>query len=392
MHLHLHSTSGISGDMLVGGFLGLGLPLDFLQEQLEKLNLKGWEISQKSVEKLGVSAIQFQVSYEEQNHHRHLTDILEILGKSKLSPKAKSIAEDLFQSLGRAESSVHQVPIEEVHFHEVGAVDTIIDIVSIAVAMEYFEIESVTASTIVEGVGKVRFSHGECDLPVPAVRELLGDIPLQRIPVSSELVTPTGAVFLQRFVECFSDLSPLLQPRKGVGCGTKDLPHPNVLELQLSEQKLIAEEIIRLETNVDDLSPQLLASCIEKALTAGALDGWASPVFGKKGRIGQQLVLLCLEKDRDLLLEILLKESGSFGVRVQTVKRLKLDSRHENFSTEWGNISMRSGFLGKECWQWKPEHRDIVTAADRTGQPPVLIEAQVRQAWGAKLLASGDQK
>ena len=111
--------------MLVGGFLGLGLPMDFLQEQLEKLNLKGWEISHKSVEKLGVSAIQFEVAYEEQNHHRHLTDILEILGKSKLSPKAKSIAEDLFQSLGRAESSVHQVPIEEVHFHEVGAVDTL---------------------------------------------------------------------------------------------------------------------------------------------------------------------------------------------------------------------------------------------------------------------------
>ena len=165
-----------------------------------------------------------------------------------------------------------------------------------------------------------------------------------------------------------------------------------MLELQLSEQKLIAEEIIRLEANVDDLSPQLLASCIEKALTAGALDGWASPVFGKKGRIGQQLVLLCLEKDRDLLLEILLKESGSFGVRVQTVQRLKLDSKHENFSTEWGNISMRSGFLGKECWQWKPEHRDIINAADRTGQPPVLIEAQVRQAWGAKLLLSGEPK
>ena len=122
------------------------------------------------------------------------------------------------------------------------------------------------------------------------------------------------------------------------------------------------------------------------------MDGWASPVFGKKGRIGQQLVLLCLEKDRDLLLEILLKESGSFGVRVQPVKRLKLDSKHENFSTEWGNISMRSGFLGKECWQWKPEHRDIINAADRTGQPPVLIEAQVRQAWGAKLLLSGELK
>ena len=153
MHLHLHSTSGISGDMLVGGFLGLGLPLDFLQEQLEKLNLKGWEISHKSVEKLGVSAIQFEVAYVEQNHHRHLTDILEILGKSNLSSKAKSIAEDLFQSLGRAESSVHQVPIEEVHFHEVGAVDTIIDIVSIAIALEYFEIESVSSSTILEGVG-----------------------------------------------------------------------------------------------------------------------------------------------------------------------------------------------------------------------------------------------
>ena len=392
MHLHLHSNSGISGDMLVGGFLDLGLPLTLLQDHLEKLNIEGWKISQKSVEKLGVSAIQFVVVYEDQNHHRHLTDILEILANSKLSLKAKSIAEDLFQSLGHAESSVHQVPIEEVHFHEVGAIDTIIDIVSIAIALEYFEIESVSSSTIVEGVGKVRFSHGECDLPVPAVRKLLGDIPLLRIPVTSELVTPTGAVFLRRFVECFSDLSPLLQPRKGVGCGTKNLPHPNVLELQISEQKLIAEEIIRLETNVDDLSPQLLASCLEKALTAGALDCWATPVFGKKGRIGQQLVLLCFEKDRDLLLEILLKESGSFGVRVQPVKRLKLDSRHENFSTEWGNISMRSGFLGKEYWQWKPEHRDIVNAAERTGQPPLLIEAQVRQAWGAKLLLSGEPK
>jgi uncharacterized protein (TIGR00299 family) protein len=392
MHLHLHSTSGISGDMLVGGFLDLGLPLAFLQEHLEKLNLEGWEISQKSVEKLEVPAIKFDVAYEEKNHHRHLTDILVILAKSKLSPKVRSIAEDLFQSLGRAESSVHQVPIEEVHFHEVGAVDTIIDIISIAIALEYFEIESVSSSTIVEGVGKVRFSHGECDLPVPAVRELLGDIPLRRIPVSSELVTPTGAVFIQRFVECFSDISPLLQTRKGVGCGSKDLPHPNVLELQLSEQKLSAEEIIKLETNVDDLSPQHLASCIEKSLISGALDAWATPVFGKKGRIGQQLVLLCLEKDRDLLLEILLKESGSFGVRVQPVRRLKLDSRHENFSTEWGNISMRSGFLGKECWQWKPEHRDIISAAERTGQPPLLIEAQIRQAWGARLLASGEQE
>ena len=204
------------------------------------------EISQKSVEKLGVPAIQFEVAYEEQNHHRHLTDILEILGKSELSPKAKSIAEDLFQSLGRAESSVHQVPIEKVHFHEVGAVDTIIDIVSIAIALEYFEIESVSSSTIVEGVGKVRFSHGECDLPVPAVRELLG-IFLHRIPVSSEACYSNRCSFSPKICRMFFRSFSTSATKKGVGCGTKNLSHPNVLELQLSEQKLIAEEIIRLE-------------------------------------------------------------------------------------------------------------------------------------------------
>jgi uncharacterized protein (TIGR00299 family) protein len=389
MHLHLHSTSGISGDMLVGGFLDLGLPLAFLVKNLEVLNLDGWQISQKQVKKMGVPAIQFKVTYDEQYHHRHLTDILEIFGKSQLSFKAKSIAGDLFQSLGRAESEVHKVPIEQVHFHEVGAIDTIIDIVSIAVALEYFKIESVSSNIIVEGVGKVCFSHGECDLPVPAVRQLLGDIPLQRIPVSSELVTPTGAVFLRRFVDSFSEITPLLKPRIGIGCGTKNLPHPNVLELQLSEQKLTAENILRLEANVDDLSPQLLASCIQKVLTAGALDGWATPVFGKKGRIGQQLVLLCSEKKRDSMLEILFKESGTFGIRVQPIKRLKLDSKHENFSTEWGAVSMRSGFVGQECWQWKPEHEDVVLAAERAAQTPQWIEASVRQAWGAKLLATG---
>ena len=389
MHLYLRSTSGISGDMLVGAFLGLGLPWEHLLNQLKRLPLTGWQVEQKPVLKQDVEAVQFQVHWDEQSQHRHLRDILRLLEQSSLEPRVRAIAEDLFQALGRAEAEVHQVPLEAVHFHEVGAIDTILDIVAIAVALDHFQIESVTASPLVEGVGEVSFSHGRCELPVPAVRQLLTGAPLQRIPLASELITPTGAVFVQRWVAHFCEISPLLQPCKGVGCGTKNFAHPNVLELEMSERRLEPEPLLRLETHVDDISPQHLATCLKEALNLGALDAWGSPIWGKKGRIGQQLVVLCQEATRDRMLELLLRHSGSFGVRVLPIWRLKLQSEHQTSLHDGSEVSLRSGWVGDECWQWKPEHDQIEALANAQGESTLWVETQVRQAWGAELLRRG---
>lgn len=389
MHLHVHCTSGISGDMLVGAFLDLGLPWEHLQASLNGLALEGWRIRHQQVRKGGRDAVQFQVEWEEQTRHRHLRDILEILQRSKLPEPVQRVAIDLFRTLGEAEAQVHQVPLEQVHFHEVGAVDTIVDITAIAVALDYWKIRSVTSTPVVEGLGSVRYSHGTTELPVPAVRALLTDASWHRIPLDSELVTPTGAAFLNRWVSAYTELSPLLKPAGGVGCGSKDFEHPNVLELQLGDQLLESETLLRLETNLDDVSPQILASCLKLALQEGALDAWASPVWGKKGRLGQQLVLLCTEPNRDALIRWMMKQAGTYGVRVVPVSRLKLLSQHEHFPSEWGPVSVRTGQLGDELLHWKPEHDDVERIAQETGESMLWVEARIREAWGSRIRKHG---
>jgi len=373
--LYLDCFAGISGDMLLGALIDLGVSADELRSELAKLRLPGYSISTRRVEKQNISATKFDcietphLVMKQGHSHRGYTEIAAMITGSGLSDNVKRRALSVFRRIGEAEAKIHGVPLETIHFHEVGAVDSIVDIVGACLAVEALGVEDVQALPVPLGSGFVETAHGRFPVPAPATLELLRGIPTQPTGVTVELVTPTGAALLAEFCTQFGPVPAMKIDRIGYGAGSRDLERsPNVLRAILGDTTGGESDVVNVvETNIDDMNPQLFGDVLDRLLAAGALDVWLTPVHMKKNRPGTVLAVLCEPKHTDALTELILSHTTSFGVRVTTAQRRKLAREFIKVPTPYGVIEVKVGRLGKRVLSWSPEFESCKRAATAHG-------------------------
>jgi len=377
--------SGISGDMTLGALVDAGCSLDRLRSELGKLGVPGWTISAEKVWKNGLAATVVRVATEEQSKHRSLSAILQLVDKSRLAEPVKSKTAAIFRSLGEAEAAVHDVPLEKIHFHEVGALDAIVDIVGASIGFAALGIEKFACSALNVGGGTARMAHGVLPVPAPATAKLLEGKPTYSNGVQRELVTPTGAAIVATLCESFGPQPLMTVSAIGYGAGTADLEgQPNVLRIMVGEaaEKVMAgfdEEISVIEANLDDMNPQIYGYFLEKALAAGALDVYTTPVQMKKSRPGTLLTLLCKPPDADPLMALLFRETTTLGARTYRAQRRTLPRETVNVHTQYGDVHIKLSRINGSIRHVAPEYEDCrKLAAEKNVPLQQVISAALR--------------
>lgn len=389
--IYLDCFSGISGNMLLGAFLDAGMPEDILRSELKKLPVHGYELCIERVVKRGISAAYVDVRLEhhhedehghdhDHHHHRHLPDIIEIIDESSLSQIVKENSKKIFLHLAKAEAKVHGTTIDDIHFHEVGAVDAIVDIVGTVVCFDYLGIEAIYTSKLHTGCGFVKCSHGLMPVPAPATAELLKDIPYYTGKIERELVTPTGAAILAVLAHQHGDIPQnFTSSRIGYGAGTWDLEIPNVLRLHLGEvaSEDNDDEVLVIEANIDDLNPQIYSHVIDKLLSIGALDVWLTPIIMKKSRPATLLSVLIYADNLNSVSEALFAETSTIGIRYHNVKRIVAQREIIAITSPWGEVRAKvSKYNGKVC-SISPEYEDCRVIAEKNNVPLKLVQQTV---------------
>jgi pyridinium-3,5-bisthiocarboxylic acid mononucleotide nickel chelatase len=378
--------SGISGDMTLGALVDAGCSIDVLRTKLRGLQLPGWEISSEKVWKNGMAATHVRVRTEDTHTHRSLTTILEILHKSKLDANVKERASAIFRRLGEAEAAVHDVPIEKIHFHEVGAVDAIVDIVGACVGFEELAFEKFACSALNVGGGTVKMAHGILPVPAPATARLLLGKPTYSNGVQKELVTPTGAAIVATLCDHFGPQPAMKISAIGYGAGTGDLEsQPNVLRLMAGDLAETTTDthggtIRVLEANLDDMNPQIFGYLLEKALAAGALDVFATPVQMKKNRPGTLVTVLCKPEDEAKFQAMLFAETTTLGLRSYLVERRALPREFVTVSTRFGEVRIKLSRAAGRVQHASPEFDDCRKLAEEKNVPlhEVMEQAMLR--------------
>src|SRR5882724_10012724 len=356
--------SGISGDMTLGALVDAGCDVDRLRAELRGLQVAGWELSAEKVWKNGMAATYVKVRTGDQSKHRSLSAILEILQKSELAAQVRERAAAIFTKLGEAEARVHDVPLEKIHFHEVGAVDAIVDIVGACIGFHALGIEKFACSALNVGGGTAKMAHGILPVPAPATANLLQGKPTYSNGVQKELVTPTGAAIVATLCDSFGPQPAMSVTAIGYGAGTADLEsQPNVVRIMIGEavEKTVAgydEEISVIEANLDDMNPQLYGYFLERALAADALDVYTTPVQMKKNRPGTLLTVLCKPQDANGLTSLIFAETTTFGVRTTTAQRRILPREHVSVSTSFGDVRIKLSRVNGRIQHAAPEFDD----------------------------------
>lgn len=363
--------------MILGGLLELGVDADALRAELAKLNLDGIEFVIEKVDRSGINSTHVEVKYPHEHVHRHLKDIVKIIDGSTLSAAVKQRAIAIFTRLAEAEAKVHGISIERVHFHEVGALDAIVDIVGACIGFEMLGIERFAASALNLGSGMVEMAHGKFPVPPPAVAELIKGIPAFATEGSGELLTPTGAAIISTICDSYDVIPKISLEGIGYGAGTRDTKGtPNVLRLMVGEtseefadSKKDGEKLVVLETNVDDASPQTLGFAMERAFALSALDCWFTPIQMKKNRPATLLTVLCEPTDVRQIEEMLFRETTTLGIRRRDVERVSLERSSETIATEFGDVRVKVSRLDGNVLTRKAEFDDLKRIAESTGQP-----------------------
>lgn len=435
--LYLDTFSGISGDMFIAALIDLGVDAHKLERELAKLKLDGYHLHVGRQERQGIAGVKFDVHlahdhdhahghhhhahehhhHDEPGHHTHahehghhhdhseehdhdhehddsrnFTEIKRLIGRSKLSPWVKKKSLAVFQRIADAEGKIHGKPADEVHFHEVGAVDSIVDIVGAAIALEMLGKPRVLAAPVTEGTGWIRCAHGRFPVPAPATLAILGArrIGITQCDEPNELVTPTGAALLAEFVEEFGPMSGIVAEKIGFGLGTREnKTRPNVLRAVLVAQSKVqspkskvavsaaldweTDRVAVLETNLDDISGEVLGQFVERALAAGALDVFHTPIQMKKNRPGVLLTVLCAEADADKFSELMLRETSAFGVRRTVAERRKLRRAFATVKTSHGPVTIKLGKLNGAVVQAAPEFESCKQVAARRKVPLKVV-------------------
>ncbi|HKV28869.1 MAG TPA: nickel pincer cofactor biosynthesis protein LarC [Candidatus Acidoferrales bacterium] len=368
--------SGIGGDMVLGALVDAGVDLCELEAELRKLKLDGWKLTAEKVQRRAIFATKVNVETRETHHHRHLSPILKMIDDAALAPRPTERARRIFQRLGEAEAKVHNIPIEKVHFHEVGAVDSIIDIVGAAIGFELLGIDDFACSIMDVGCGRVQTEHGLLPVPAPATTELLRDAPTFSSGIEKELVTPTGAAIATTLSTQYARMPAMKLKAVGYGAGSADLPQqPNVLRLMIGEaigsgaEQHWDESVAVIEANLDDMSPQIYGYFAERALAAGALDIFSTAVQMKKNRPGQLVTLLCEISNRERLIDLLFRETTTIGIRTHEVRRQTLARESLPVETPLGTIRMKVSRLNGTVLNAAPEYEDCQRIATQKGVP-----------------------
>ncbi len=379
--------SGCGGDMIVAALIDAGADIDALREGIASLACDGYELSIQRVDKQGFAATRFRVELDQAKQpRRNLTDIVEILDGSKLPAQVRQTSKLIFERLAAAEARVHGIGLNEVHFHEVGAVDAICDVTGVVLALDLLGVDRVICSPIPTGSGTVKCEHGVLPVPAPATVELLKGVPLATSDEVGELITPTAAAVLTTLASGFGSIPPMTVDAIGYGAGSREgRKLPNVLRVLIGQAGDAGDtdRIAVLETNLDDASPEVVGHCMERLLSEGALDVYTLPIHMKKSRSGVLMTVLCEPGRATALERILFAETTTFGVRRTYADRVKLRRRHETVSTRFGEIRVKIGERD-EVTTVAPEYEDCKAAARKHGVALREVLAAANGAWNAR--------
>ncbi len=393
--LYYDCFAGISGDMHLGAMIDAGVDSEHLLAELKKIPLDGYKVNitrdqRKSIEGTRVDIIveddhghhhhhEHDHKHDHSHHHDHgehhlhhehrnLSDIKKIISDSSLPDKTKSRAMKMFLLIAEAEAKIHGVSVEEIHFHEVGAVDSIVDITGAAICLEYLNPDRILGSTIELGSGMVKCAHGLMPVPAPATAEILRDIPVKIGSTPHEATTPTGAAILAANVDEFTDQINFNPLKTAYGIGQRDTERPNILRVYVGEmdkKTLPAGNCTLIECNIDDMNPEFYGDVMDNLFAEGALDVFITPTIMKKNRPAVILSVLCHQNDQPKMSEILLKQTTTLGVRYQTVSRLMLDRDTETVSTSLGKVAVKQAWFQGKLLKWKPEYEDCKLLAEK---------------------------
>ncbi|MGD0259847.1 MAG: nickel pincer cofactor biosynthesis protein LarC [Verrucomicrobiota bacterium] len=417
--LYLDLFSGISGDMFIGALIDLEVDTRQLEQELKRLRLEGYHLHVTRGRRASLEGVKFDVHVASEHdsgvqpqahshdhpheHGRAFAQIRQLITESRLSDWVKQKSVAVFERLAVAEGKIHGLPPEQVNFHEVGAVDSIVDIVGACIGLELLGKPRVLASPVVEGMGWIECAHGRFPIPAPATLAILGarGIPLSQCDEPTELVTPTGAALLAEFVEAFGPMREVVAEKIGYGLGTRDNPRrPNALRAVLGEasgERRVpgaeaaahdweTDTIAVLETNLDDINAEILGNFMEKALAAGALDVFHTAIQMKKNRPGVLLTVLCAEADADKFSELLVRETSAFGIRRYTVERRKLRREFVTVQTPHGSVTVKLGRLDGKVLQAAPEFESCKKLAEQAKVPIKEVYDAALRAFPPSLL------
>lgn len=371
MFAFLDCFSGASGDMFLGALVGAGLDVGVLRERLALLDVGGYSIEVSEVRRAGVRGIKVGVIVENGQRSRDWQAIRGLIETSRLGDDVKRLALDAFGRLAVAEAAAHDVEVDRVHFHEVGAVDSIVDIVGTAIGVVELGIDEVWSTPVRLGHGTAMTSHGLLPIPAPATAQLLRGVPVYAGELEGEMTTPTGAALLRALVTRWAPMPPISVESEGWGAGSRELPVPNLLRLTVGRPELGGgglTEVAVLESTIDHTTPELLAATLDIALAEGALDAWAEPVSMKKGRIGTEITVLTRPGDAARLTDLLMLHTGTLGVRRTLTWRATQPRRVETVTTTLGTVRVKVQGSGASL-RVRPENDDVVAIARATGVP-----------------------
>jgi pyridinium-3,5-bisthiocarboxylic acid mononucleotide nickel chelatase len=392
--LYFDCFAGASGNMILGALVALGVAENELIEQIKLLDVSDFEIEFTTKDKSGIAAVHAEVRVPHEHAHRHLRDIEKIINDSRLDEKIKRRAIAIFRKLAEAEAKIHDIDVQKVHFHEVGAMDAIIDVVGACVGFQMLEIEKFVCSKIQVGSGFAKMAHGRFPIPPPAVAELLQNAPIYSTDIEGELITPTGAAIIATVCDEFGKIPEMRIEKTAYGAGTRDYKDfPNALRLILGKVSSLKSQVpsrthsdhrspttdhlLLIETNIDDLSPQVLGFVMERAFELGALDCWFTPIQMKKNRPATLVSILCDEGKREVLTELLYTETSTLGVRVSRVERDCLPRETVKVETEFGAVAVKIARFRDKIVNAKPEYDQIREIALQSKKSLREIEREV---------------
>ncbi|MBC7327510.1 nickel pincer cofactor biosynthesis protein LarC [bacterium] len=383
--VYFDCSIGASGDMILSSLVDLGVPLDVIQETINKL-IEGKNKVRLSVERVkrqNISALSLNISVEGgHNHSISYKRMREILEKGELKEKIKKDSLAILHKLASAEADIHAVDVEDVHFHELGGLDTIVDIVGVATALDFLGVEKVYASSLPLSYGFIEIEHGTLPLPAPATLKLLEGVPVRSIDIEGETLTPTGAAIITYYAKSYG-IPNMRLLKIGMGAGHKDFPLPNILRTLLGEKcsDFGKEEVIHLQTNIDDMPPTLFEPIIDKLFSEGALDVFLQPIIMKRSRPAVILSVLCYPQNAEKLAEIIFKETTTLGIRFNRLERAILEREIVKVKTIWGEVEVKVGKLEGKVITISPELRSCEKIAETHGIPLRIVVEEVKRVY-----------
>jgi uncharacterized protein (TIGR00299 family) protein len=395
--LYFDCFAGISGDMTIGALIDLGIDVESLKQQLSSLGLSGYEIKIDRVERSGIAATKFDVIVAESPQPaRHLSDIREIISNSDLSELSRNRSIHAFERLAEAEARAHGTTVDKVHFHEVGAIDSVIDVVGAMIGVEMLGVDRFISSPLRVGYGTVRAAHGLLPVPAPGTAEILRGAPIYAGEFEGEFVTPTGAAIVASLCESFGPLPAISIDRIGYGAGSRNpAGFPNALRLvvgELLDQTISEPEniVVVIETNIDDMNPQVYEHVMNLAFKMGALDAFVNPVQMKKSRPGVLLTVLCERTLADSIIDMLLEQTTTLGARYYEAKRRVLARAIEMIETEYGSVRVKVASDGGRKLHFQPEYEDCLRLAEAADVPLIEVMAAASAAYRKKEQLNGE--